>query len=164
MFWKGYCKSFSVWVEIVANYGIVKFCHPKQFTIFRITNFFSFLAVTKFYEPSACHIALLFLVYGAKVQQNSIIPKKFNFFLLLAVRSRGVCTFYFDLCSGSGALVVVACVPALVVAPVLVFLRSGFQSLRLPVAPALVASCTILLTSAKREYIRAYTRVHIHAQ
>ena len=67
----------------------------------------------------------------------------FNFFTLLADRSRGVCIFYFDLRSGSGADLVV-------VALVLVFRpASGFGSRSGACVPALAASCTILLTSAK---------------
>ena len=75
MFRKRYYKRFPVWVEIVAYYCAVKFSHPIKSAIFGITNFFCFLAVAKFYVPSACHIALLFLVYSAKVQQISIIAK-----------------------------------------------------------------------------------------
>ena len=70
-----------------------------------------------------------------------LISKIFLLFSLLVNGSRGVCIFSFGLGSphrsGSGALVVVACVPVVVVALVLVFRL--WWSLRHPVATALVA-------------------------
>ena len=62
----------------------------------------------------------------------------FDFFTLLADRSRGVCIFYFDLRSGSGAaLVVVACVPVFAGAPDLVLVVALVAVFRLRLHPVL---------------------------
>ena len=104
-------------------------------------------------------IVVAFFVYGAKMHRKKV-KKKFicycfcSFFLY--ARALGACG---AACVPALVLVVVACVPVFAgaPAPVLVF------------RPDLVASCAILLTSAKmgahaHTRIHAYPHTHIHAQ
>ena len=79
MFWEWYYKRFSVRMEAIAYNAIIILCHPVDFAIFAISNFFSLFWIAVFNIPIT-HIIMFLLFLMQSYCFFRYFQTFFNFF------------------------------------------------------------------------------------